>query len=57
MSKRRATTNDQPAAGSPTIEIQQAIGEIIDLSTADPDRDAALFEDGLRRLVSQAKPT
>ena len=55
--KATGLTNDQPAAGSPTIEIQQAIGEIIDLSTADPDRDAALFEDGLRRLVSQAKRT
>jgi hypothetical protein len=49
-------TDGQPAADSPTIEIQQAIGEIIDLSMADPDRDAALFAEGLRRLVSQAKP-
>jgi AcrR family transcriptional regulator len=50
-------TNGQPTADSPIVEIQQAIGEIIDLSIADPDRDAALFEQGLRRLVSQARPT
>jgi AcrR family transcriptional regulator len=49
-------TDGQPAANSPTVEIQQAIGEIIDLAMTDPDRDAALFAEGLRRLVSQAKP-
>ncbi|HEX4219533.1 MAG TPA: TetR/AcrR family transcriptional regulator [Acidimicrobiales bacterium] len=54
--KPTGRTDGQPTADSPTIEIQQAIGEIIDRSTVDLDRDAALFEEGLRQLVSRSKP-
>jgi AcrR family transcriptional regulator len=47
-------TDGRRAADSPDTEVRQAIDEIIDLSIVDPGRDAALFADGLRRLIGSA---
>jgi AcrR family transcriptional regulator len=48
--------NGHRASDSSTTEVRQALGEIIDLSVVDPDRDAALFADGLRRIIGSAQP-
>lgn len=47
--------NGYRASNSSTDEVRQALSEIIDLSVMDPDRDAALFADGLRRIVGSAQ--
>jgi AcrR family transcriptional regulator len=43
------------APEGPTTEVRRALDQIIDLSIVDPDRDAALFADGLRRIVGSAQ--
>jgi AcrR family transcriptional regulator len=40
------------AAGDPRAVMRQALDQIIDLSVEEPDRDAKLFAEGLRRLIA-----
>ena len=56
MVRQADHTDGDRAPASAIAEIRLALEQVIDLSIVDSERDAALFADGLRRLVSKAKP-